>query len=101
MRPDITDAAYQISPALLLTRLCNGKLQRASSERAKAGIGDSQNSPNKEIWGLRDVHLHRLRPELEQRKCGESRGAHRDESTVCLVSVQEPRLEREREMLRN
>ena len=52
MRPDITDAAYQISPALLLTRLCNGKLQRASSERAKAGIGDSQNSPKKEIWGL-------------------------------------------------
>lgn len=96
MSPDITDTANQISPADSLTRPCNGKLETGANRRANTGAGCSQNLPKEEIWvrTRRDVHYTRFLTELDEREGRESGRAHCDERTVCLVAIQEPRLER-------
>ena len=97
MSPDITDAAYQISPADSLTRPCNGKLQRAPND-AQTPVSDAHRIRQKRAYV--DVHFHSLLAELDERESREPGWAYRNESTVGLVPVQEPRLERKRRVVR-
>ena len=96
MSPDITDAAYQISPADSLTRPCNGKLQRAPND-AQTPVSDAHRIRQKRAYV--DVHFHSLLAELDERESREPGWAYRNESTVGLVPVQEPRLERKSVLL--